>query len=53
MSGEQFFEGVRAKLIQKDGNPKWHHKTVHDVKQSEVNHYFERDVSLNLDISKY
>jgi len=31
MDREEFFEGVRALLIDKDLAPKWAHKSVHDV----------------------
>ena len=50
MNHGEFFEGVRALLIDKDNNPKWSHKSVSDVKQSEVDYFFNRPEELNLDI---
>ncbi|MDA0362449.1 MAG: enoyl-CoA hydratase/isomerase family protein [Proteobacteria bacterium] len=32
-----FLEGIRAQVIEKDRTPLWRHKTVMDVKESEVN----------------
>jgi hypothetical protein len=36
-----FFEGVRALLVDKDKNPKWEHSSIYDVQDSEVSSYFE------------
>ena len=49
----EFYEGVRALLVDKDRNPKWAHKSVHDVKPEEVDWFFTRPATLNLDIAKY
>ena len=53
MNHTEFFEGVRALLIDKDKSPKWKHKTIEEVQQSEINWFFERPDTLNLDIAKY
>jgi hypothetical protein len=47
----EFFEGVRALLIDKTLDPKWKHKSVLDVKQEEVDYFFNRDAKLNLDLN--
>jgi len=53
MKHTEFFEGVRALLIDKDKNSQWKHKNIFDVKQEEINWFFEQPETLNLDISKY
>ena len=53
MEHREFFEGVRALLIDKDKSPKWTHKSVRDVTQQEVDWFFTRPHELNLDIAKY
>jgi enoyl-CoA hydratase/carnithine racemase len=32
----EFFEGIRALLVDKDRKPKWSHRSVMDVKPKEV-----------------
>ena len=51
----EFFEGVRALLIDKDGRPRWMHKDVFAVDhQKEVLPLFERDGSdIKFDIVNY
>lgn len=39
----EFFEGVRALLVDKDKNPKWKHDSVFEVTREEVNYFFDRD----------
>jgi hypothetical protein len=39
----EFFEGVRALLIDKDKNPKWRHSSVHDVSSDEIAYFFDRN----------
>jgi hypothetical protein len=53
MNHTEFFEGVRALLVDKDKNPKWKHSHVSEVKQAEVDYFFDFPVEGNLDISKY
>lgn len=36
MGHTEFFEGVRALLVDKDKNPQWRHKSVHDVTNADV-----------------
>ncbi|XP_050525236.1 3-hydroxyisobutyryl-CoA hydrolase, mitochondrial [Daktulosphaira vitifoliae] len=46
-----FYEGVRALLIDKDKNPKWTHRSIKDVKDETVEKYFEplpKDIELQL-----
>mmetsp|Transcript_4129 Transcript_4129/g.3053 ORF Transcript_4129/g.3053 Transcript_4129/m.3053 type:complete len:84 (+) Transcript_4129:800-1051(+) len=52
MQGSEFFEGVRALLIDKDNAPKWGHKHVNEVPKEEVEAYFNRDDRIELDIEK-
>lgn len=40
LRGEEFFEGVRALLIDKDNSPKWQFSSVSDVPENEVEKYF-------------
>ncbi len=53
MEHSEFYEGVRSLLIQKDKNPNWKYKKVEDIPQSEINSFFNRKESLNLNISDY
>ena len=53
MNHPEFFEGVRALLVDKDKNPKWTHKHVSEVKQSEIDFFFNYPADNNLDILKY
>ena len=41
MSGHDFFEGVRAQIIDKDRNPKWTPATLAEVKDADIAPYFE------------
>ena len=53
MNHTEFFEGVRALLVDKDKSPNWKYKKVSDLPQEEIEWFFNRDDTLNLDISKY
>ena len=50
MNHREFFEGVRALLIDKDNAPQWSHKSLNEVKDSEVQEFFNRPEELDLDI---
>lgn len=41
MAGHDFFEGIRAVLVDKDQKPRWEHAAVADVSEAEVARYFE------------
>lgn len=41
MAGHDFYEGVRAQIIDKDRDPKWSPATLADVNDDEVGQYFE------------
>ena len=49
----EFFEGVRALLIDKDKNPKWMHKSVLDVKKEDVDFFFDRKAQLSFDLNQF
>ena len=53
MNHPEFFEGVRALLVDKDKNPKWTHKHVSEVTKAEVDFFFDFPVDNNLDILQY
>jgi enoyl-CoA hydratase len=40
MAGNDFFEGVRANLVDKDKTPKWQHENIFKVSEEEVQEYF-------------
>lgn len=46
----EFFEGVRALLIDKDRSPKWTHANVNQITKDEVNMFFEKTDTCNLDL---
>lgn len=49
----EFFEGVRALLIEKDKNPKWKFKSVPEVPIEELKLFFDRPDNLNLFLSQF
>jgi enoyl-CoA hydratase len=42
MARGDFFEGVRALLIERDNEPKWNPETRSEVSEAVVNGYFEK-----------
>ena len=48
----EFYEGVRALLIEKDKRPNWHFKHVNEIKSSDVDKFVNRPETLNLDLYK-
>jgi len=53
MNHPEFYEGVRALLVDKDKNPKWAHTHVSEVKRADVDYFFDFPADFNLDILKY
>lgn len=51
LAGHDFFEGIRATLIDKDNAPRWRPETLAGVAESAVDHYFvslgERELRLD------
>ncbi len=41
MDGHDFFEGVRAQILDKDREPKWNPPRLADVNDADIAHYFE------------
>ena len=50
MNHTEFFEGVRALLVDKDKSPNWKYKSVAELPYEEIEWFFNRDDTLNLDI---
>lgn len=48
----EFYEGVRALLIDKDNQPKWKHHDVNQVTADDVKFFFDRPEKLDLDLPK-
>jgi hypothetical protein len=40
MAGHDFYEGVRAALIDKDQTPRWRPSDLANVSEEEINRYF-------------
>jgi len=40
IKGQDFFEGIRSVIIDKDQSPNWKPATLSDVKKEDVSHYF-------------
>lgn len=41
MRHPDFYEGIRAKLIDRDNNPKWKHRFLEDITDQMVDKFFE------------
>jgi enoyl-CoA hydratase len=41
LAGDDFYEGVRAVVIDKDQKPRWRYSSLHDVSDAEVERHFE------------
>ena len=52
MKHTEFYEGVRALLVDKDKNPQWKHSSITDVATEDVSYFFERDERCNLDLDQ-
>jgi len=50
MNHTEFFEGVRAKLVDKTNEPNWKFKSVDTVPRSEVEYFFNQKVDCPMDI---
>ena len=48
-SGE-FYEGVRALLVDKNNKPKWKHSSIEEVTVEDIEAYYSRPEKLNLDL---
>ena len=52
MKHTEFYEGVRALLVDKDKNPQWKHANVNEVTAEDVAYFFDRPEQCNLDITR-
>ena len=46
----EFYEGVRALLVDKDNNPKWKNSSIDDITDKDIEACFSRPEKLNLDL---
>lgn len=49
----EFYEGVRALLIDKDNKPSWKHKSIVDVTDKDIDFFFNRKEKLDLNLNHY
>ena len=52
MEHTEFYEGVRALLVDKDKNPQWKHASVAEVSPEDVAFFFDRTERCNLELSQ-
>jgi enoyl-CoA hydratase len=52
MAAPDFYEGVRAAIIDKDQSPHWQPASVADVSDDDVARYFEPSGEPDLDLSE-
>ncbi len=50
LAGHDFYEGVRALLIDKDNKPAWQHGGINEVSPEEIDDYFAEPVVPDLDL---
>ena len=43
MQHNDFYEGVRALIIDKDNKPNWIPNSIEDVKSKDIDHFFTKD----------
>lgn len=48
----EFYEGVRALLIDRDNKPNWKHQAISEVTQDDINFFFDRPEKLDLNLEK-
>jgi len=54
MENKDFYEGVRAKLIERTNDAKWEYKSISDIDEKEmINKYFEVKSKQNVEKFKY
>ena len=46
----EFFEGVRALLVEKDKKPNWAFKSVNQITSADIAKFFDRPETINLDL---
>ena len=51
MAHTEFYEGIRALLVEKDRSPKWMHKSVRDITSDEIEYFFNKPRQCLLDIN--
>lgn len=51
MNGHDFYEGVRAQVIDKDRQPSWNPEKLADIPQADIHAYFETPAGGPLDLS--
>jgi hypothetical protein len=49
LEGSDFYEGIRAALIDKDKRPKWNPETMADLDEDEIARYFAPAEGAELD----
>jgi enoyl-CoA hydratase/carnithine racemase len=48
----EFYEGVRALLVDKDNSPNWKYSHVKQVKPADISFFFDREEQLDLNLYK-
>ena len=50
MDSGEFYEGVRALLIDRDNSPKWKNSSIDEITDKDIETFFSRPEQLNLDL---